>query len=138
MTGSRDWRDRDSVWSSLGDIAETMAEPIGALVVVHGDCVTGADRFASEWAASVGAVEEPHPADWVRWGKKAGPRRNREMVRSRIDVCLAFVRPCTSDRCDRLEVHGSHGATGCAEYARQRHIPTSMHYEGWSPLSATG
>lgn len=63
------------------------------LVVVHGDCPTGADRYAKLWALfnyGFGVREERHPAQWDKFGKFAGPKRNREMVDKGADRVLAF------------------------------------------------
>jgi hypothetical protein len=40
----------------------------------------GADYFAEQWARAHCIPIELHPADWNRWGKAAGPKRNAEMV----------------------------------------------------------
>jgi hypothetical protein len=84
ITGSRDWIDADSIEHAL----ELFRLP---LVVVHGDCPTGADAIAKRWAdATDGARQESHPADWSL-GKKAGPLRNQEMVDlGGYYACLAF------------------------------------------------
>lgn len=63
------------------------------LVVVHGDCPTGADRMAKQWALEqygFGVREERHPAEWARFGAYAGPKRNRDMVERGADRVLAF------------------------------------------------
>lgn len=51
---------------------------------------------------------EKWPADWKTHGKKAGPIRNAEMVRSMApgDMCFAFIK------------NKSRGATGCVRLAR--------------------
>lgn len=102
ITGSRDWTDARLIRERLGMYAATEL-----LTVVHGGCPTGADDMARHWAEEMtGYVEhEPHPADWEQYGSKAGPIRNREMVRAGADVCLAFIR------------NRSKGATGCARLA---------------------
>ncbi|MEV5942706.1 SLOG family protein [Streptomyces sp. NPDC051994] len=94
VTGSRDWRDEQLVRREL---ARAWRQSDRAIVVVHGACPTGADRHAARWVADcianrlTGVTEEPHPADWDKHGKAAGPIRNRRMVRARIDLVLAFI-----------------------------------------------
>lgn len=119
VTGSRNWTDPLSVEAALlGELREH-----GPITVVHGDCLTGADRTAAHWAETMktcgGAVEvEPHPVDW-RAGKGAGPRRNAAMVALGADVCLAFIRD------------NSRGATHCASLAHEAGIPTHVYrWEG--------
>jgi hypothetical protein len=85
VTGSRDWPNRDAVtFTLLNERAR------GDFILVHGDCPTGADRFAREHAKAYGIATEVYPADWARFGRAAGPKRNQEMVDSGIDVCHAF------------------------------------------------
>lgn len=122
VTGSRDWSDEHLIHRALighANVGDTL---------VHGACRTGADAIADAiWRRyKVGPVE-PHPvtaAVWARIGSSAGPARNRHMVNLGADVCLAFILPCTDPRCRRPGPHGTHGASGCADYAEQADIPT--------------
>lgn len=100
VTGSRKWTDRDAVYRALDGQLEIACAEIGlpGLTVVHGDCAIGADRLADEWVKDRRKsfwqvflfLAEPHPADWERHGKSAGPIRNQQMVDLGADVCLAF------------------------------------------------
>lgn len=72
-----------------------------SIVVVHGDCPTGADAMAEDFVLRSRAFlrskgydirTEKHPADWNQYGRAAGPRRNKEMIALGADVCLAFNR----------------------------------------------
>jgi len=47
--------------------------------VVSGTAL-GADRLGEEWAEEQGIAVRRMPADWDRYGKKAGFLRNREMA----------------------------------------------------------
>lgn len=47
--------------------------------VVSG-CARGADTYGEEWAASVGIPVHQMPADWDRFGRSAGYRRNEDMA----------------------------------------------------------
>lgn len=110
------------------------------LVVVQGDCPSGADRDARAWAweqqiEGGPVVSEGHPAkghptqnfgDWP----EAGPRRNRYMVGLGADQCEAFIDACVSTWCRRPGVHPSHGASGCADLAEAAKIPT-IRWELW-------
>lgn len=86
ITGSRHWSDRDTIevavyWASL--------HANGRVVVVHG-AARGADTLAADAARRLGLDVEAHPADWQRFGRSAGHRRNAEMVAAGADICLAF------------------------------------------------
>lgn len=51
--------------------------------------------MAEDYADDVGWYIERYPADWEKYGKKAGFLRNAEMVQSldpETDICLAFIR----------------------------------------------
>ena len=105
-TGSRDWKDwaairrRFAYWIPAGLPSWT--------TIIHGAQVTeetdalgrktgekwGADYIVDQIARELGAIVDPHPADWKRWGKRAGVLRNQEMVDldkiEHIDACLAW------------------------------------------------
>jgi len=61
----------------------------GDITIVHG-AAQGADRIAHQEAQKAGLLVEPHPADWEKHGKAAGPIRNIEMARLGADLCIAF------------------------------------------------
>lgn len=133
VTGSRDWFDRGLVRRVLDHIGHHYG--FDGLVVVHGDCPTGADAFADEWAgdnADLGVTVERHPAQWKRHGYRAGPIRNAEMVALGADVCLAFLNRCT--RHPQQPPHGSHGADGCLRLATEAGIPVRRYGVTWEPI----
>lgn len=112
VTGSRDWA---NAWQLEFQLRIACAKYLpSAIVIVHGDCPSGADRLAAEWATRHGLTAEPHPADWRPGGvfdRAAGFKRNAEMVALGADVCLAFIR------------NGSKGATHTADLAEKAGIP---------------
>lgn len=95
VTGSRDWPDQWAVWTALADVYSGLCAG-DTLTVVHGAHWTGADRHAHIWATRmapggpVRVVEERHRALWGHYGRRAGPRRNHEMVSSGAELVLAF------------------------------------------------
>ena len=134
VTGSRDWTDRRSVWFAL--FAQFLDTPEDTtLIVVHGDCPTGADKIARDWCRSPEirglVIEEAHPADWgrpcteecshrprMKDGKRycpmAGNLRNQEMVDCGAYVCLAFPLP------------ESRGTVDCMKRAKKAKIPVVL------------
>lgn len=50
----------------------------------------GADRMAREWAIVTGTPFKTVPADWDKYGKRAGHLRNTEMLHYKPDVVIAM------------------------------------------------
>lgn len=60
--------------------------------IIEGDC-SGVDKISAKIALSIGYQEkniEKYPADWSKYGKKAGPVRNKQMLEANPDFILAF------------------------------------------------
>ena len=84
ITGGRDFTDSAVIEQALLDIE------IRPDVVIHGDAA-GADRIAASVAVDHGLDVWKFPANWARYGKSAGPRRNYQMlVEGRPTHVLAF------------------------------------------------
>ena len=111
VTGSRNWTNKDAIEKNL--FFEALHHPsIDKITVVSGNCPTGADYMAEEWARLMGWEVELHPADWNKHGKKAGFLRNAEMVALGADICIAFI------------LDASKGATHTANLAEKAGIKT--------------
>lgn len=81
--------------------------PIGMLI--HG-AARGADSIAANWAKTRGIATVAYPADWDRFGKRAGPVRNRQMLHeARPDAVLAFP--------------GGRGTADMVKQARAQKVP---------------
>lgn len=118
VTGSRDWDDYQRIQDALSEQYHCWEhEDCGErYVVVSGACPTGADLLCEQWAGRLGWEIERHPAEWDRYGKGAGFRRNAEMVELGADLCLAFIK------------NESKGATHTADLAEAAGIKT-LRYE---------
>lgn len=112
ITGSRDWTDRRTIFEALDAIGRqnTLKEK----VLVSGNCPTGADLMCEEFATIAGWEIERYPADWKKHGRKAGFERNKQMVNTAPDVCLAFIK------------NNSKGATMTKKMAIKAGIPTHV------------
>lgn len=85
VTGARDWTDMDAVWDALDELKPGL--------VVQG-LATGVDENAVRWAIARKVPVASFPADWERFGRKAGPIRNRQMLDAYPDATvLAFPGP---------------------------------------------
>lgn len=118
VTGSREFEDPVPVYRALNDALTN-----GMRSIVVGDCPTGADHYARTWAGMMGVPCEMVRADWTRWGKAAGPLRNRRMVDVyRPTACLAFFWPGAGNR----------GTTDCANYAEAQGVQV-LRFDGPNP-----
>lgn len=110
VTGSRNWTDREAIRFALLETTRAFGLDF---VLVHGDCPTGADAIAAEIWQDMGGKCEAHPANWVKYGRAAGPIRNQQMVDLGADACLAFP------------MGDSRGTRGCMCMAAVAGIPVT-------------
>lgn len=101
VCGSRTFKDRWHLFNTLYDFVEERnlkSEPdeLGnwlpsGLTIVHGGA-KGADLIADEWAVVNWVPIDEHKADWNKYGRAAGPIRNKQMLDTGVDVVIAFPR----------------------------------------------
>jgi len=99
VTAYREWPEPEAVYRAL-DARLTFH---GHVTIIHGDCPSGGDLFARQWAereimrgmrdGEALVRHEAYPALWDEFGKPAGPMRNKYMVQLEADECLAFPMP---------------------------------------------
>lgn len=67
--------------------------------VVHG-AAKGADQFAEDWANLNSIRSVAYPANWDKYGRRAGPIRNLEMITKEPDIKLvvAFFKKTAKNR----------------------------------------
>jgi hypothetical protein len=92
-------RQRDLLYNALYELCEEKGlksesdeygnwTPTG-LIIINGKA-KGADRVATDWAVTNLVPFEEYPADWNKYGRGAGPVRNKQMLDTGIDIVLAF------------------------------------------------
>ena len=58
-------------------------------IVILSGCATGADALGERYAKENGFKVEKYPANWEKYGKYAGPKRNKEMAKN-CDYVICF------------------------------------------------
>lgn len=96
VCGSRGWTDRERIADRLADLS-------GDSIVLHG-AAKGADRIAAQEAQKLGLVVVPYPAEWEKYGKRAGHLRNRLMAMTGADLCIAFWDGSSRGTSDMMEI----------------------------------
>ena len=103
VTGGRSYANRELVYDVLDRLH-------GVVFLIHGGA-PGADRLASDWADSRGVINvsfNVRPNAWTRFGRRAGPLRNEQMMVLKPDLVIAFP--------------GGKGTRNCILQARRRNI----------------
>lgn len=88
VTGSRDWTDFDTISTELKLISEKF--PVDDTYLVHGNA-RGADKISAYLWKKMGGKDIALSAEWDKYGKAAGPIRNKDMLDNYdISHALAF------------------------------------------------
>ncbi len=86
ICGGRYFADSDQAWSAL----DLLHEIHGISAVIEGGA-RGADRIGAQWALQRDIKVSTYPADWNRYGRRAGHIRNGIMLTcGRPDLVVAF------------------------------------------------
>lgn len=88
ITGSRHITNLSKIHLYLDELLKKYGKPE---VFIHGDCV-GVDIIGGHWANINDIPVEKYPAEWSKYGKKAGPIRNQHMASlvSEQDLCIGI------------------------------------------------
>ncbi len=81
--------DYDLLANTIVGIGEYWCRAVG-LVIIQGGCPTGVDALARRFADEYDVAVESYPADWARYGRASGPKRNQLMADAGADLCMAF------------------------------------------------
>jgi hypothetical protein len=115
ITGDRNWQDRKTIHRTLRFIQMTNVGTDCAhrsLVVIQGEA-SGADSTARDCARDLGIEVWSFPANWKKYGRAAGPLRNKEMLDREPDLVVAF----------HNDLSKSKGTKNCVGEAKKRGIP---------------
>ena len=110
ICGDRNWDDKETIEKYI------LSLPMGS-VIIQGKC-RGADEIARYYAFAYGYEYIDFPADWEKYGKAAGPIRNRQMLdKGDPDIVVAF----------HNDINQSKGTANMLKQAKERGIPTEIH-----------
>lgn len=136
MTGSRSWTNVQFATDAINAGIALLGSHAKEATLVHG-AAAGADTLCANVATGLGMATEAHPAAWgqhaadcpashagLRTCKKAGHRRNAEMIASGADVCLAFPTHGLHLAEGEDRANTSRGTWDCATKAKDAGIPT--------------
>ena len=98
VCGSREWADRDLLAVTVEQAVTEHGRGRPGVVLIHGGA-RGADRMAGQLARARGWQLEVYLAEWDRYGRSAGVRRNHRMLQAgRPERVLAFTDDLSSSR----------------------------------------
>lgn len=95
VCGSRAFEDYELLQKTLHEFVVYDERPFPYLpedfVLIQGGA-KGADSLADQWASVYGVSSICYKADWEKYGKAAGPIRNKQMLdEGKPDLVIAFL-----------------------------------------------
>jgi len=85
VCGDRDWKNS----KRLAAFLDFLDGKSSVSLIIEGEC-RGADLMSRAWAESRQIPVDPHPANWTKYHRGAGPIRNRELLKSKPNLVVAF------------------------------------------------
>ena len=113
VTGGRDYTNAQKIYDTLRVHLDDN------VILINGDC-RGADNLSSRTAIHFGFKVKTHPADWGKYGKSAGPRRNQQMVDDLVEYENSGYE--TLVYAFHEDIEKSKGTKGCVQYARGKSL----------------
>ena len=104
IAGSRDFSDYQLLCEKMDRLLSNVKEPI---TVVCGEA-RGADTLGEQYALERGYEVLPFPADWERYGRSAGYRRNTQMAEN-ADALVDFWYGKSMGTRHMISIAKSHG-----------------------------
>jgi len=109
ICGDRNWDN----WKVIEDFIKNLPKDT---IIIDGKC-RGADKIASYIATKYGLVILEFPADWNKYGKAAGPIRNKQMLdEAKPDLVVAFYN----------NIEASKGTKCMIELAKKAGVPVKI------------
>ena len=116
IAGTRDFRDYDLLKKYCDYMLSQKTQSGEEIRIISGGA-KGADALGEEYARERGFIIVRYPAEWEKYGRQAGPMRNREMA-ANADALIAFW----DDK--------SKGTKNMIEEAKKRGLKVAIkHYE---------
>jgi len=112
IAGSRNFNDYEMFANIVGEFLKPICEEY-EMIIVSGHC-SGTDLMGERYAKENGFDVEIYPAEWKKYGRSAGPKRNKQMV-DVADFAIAF-----------LSVN-SKGTHSMIQYAKQKGISVKIY-----------
>lgn len=78
IAGGRDYKNFDEAKRYIDACLSKIRKKSNIIIVSGG--ARGADTIGEHYAKENGFKVEKYPADWKRYGRSAGPRRNKQMA----------------------------------------------------------
>ena len=115
ISGDRNWTNHQLIASSIIKEILDLKLEYWQVTLIHG-CARGADTLAGKIARHLGMKVLEFPAEWDKYGKSAGPIRNRQMLNEKPDLVLAF----------HNDIGNSKGTKDCILEANKRKINVKL------------
>jgi len=91
ICGDRNWTDIETIENFIKSLPPDT-------IIIHGNS-RGADKIAKREAKKHGLTVKSYPADWNKYGRAAGPIRNKKMIlEGRPDKVVAFHNDLSKSR----------------------------------------